>query len=251
MATTTGGSTQLWLTLLFISLGIMLTAAQKSIVSLNPPWIRIFTGDNVTLTCHGNNSLQGSATKWFHNDTISKVTTSQLNIVRATFQDSGKYMCQKQGFYKSKPVHLEVMNDWLLLQTSADTVLENESFDIRCHGWRNWNLHKVIYYKDALAFKYCYENTKVSIINANSNDSGIYHCTGDLRRVNCTSEKFRITVIKGKLVKNKIVHRRGRESGHMFQCFKSVQQGHLRLSGMDRLGTSRPRAYLCSRVLIC
>ncbi|KAL1769887.1 high affinity immunoglobulin epsilon receptor subunit alpha [Sigmodon hispidus] len=174
----------------------MLTAAQKSIVSLNPPWIRIFTGDNVTLTCHGNNSLQGSATKWFHNDTISKVTTSQLNIVRATFQDSGKYMCQKQGFYKSKPVHLEVMNDWLLLQTSADTVLENESFDIRCHGWRNWNLHKVIYYKDALAFKYCYENTKVSIINANSNDSGIYHCTGDLRRVNCTSEKFRITVIK-------------------------------------------------------
>ncbi|OBS75177.1 hypothetical protein A6R68_14285, partial [Neotoma lepida] len=180
----------------FAALGVMLTATQKSVVSLNPPWIRIFTGEKVTLTCHANNSLQENSTKWFHNGSISDVTTSHLDIVSATIQDSGKYICQKQGFYKSKPVYLEVMRDWLLLQTSADMVLDNESFDIRCHGWNNWNVHKVIYYKNDLAFKYYYESPKYSIRNAKLNDSGTYHCTGYLRRLNYTSEKLRITVIK-------------------------------------------------------
>ncbi|ERE73336.1 high affinity immunoglobulin epsilon receptor subunit alpha-like protein [Cricetulus griseus] len=196
MATATGGSFKLWLTLLFISLGVTLTDTQKSVMSLNPPWIRIFTGDKVTLSCHGNNSLQENSTKWFHNGIISKVTTSHWDITSATIQDSGKYVCQKQGLYKSKPVYLEVMRDWLLLQTSADTVLDNESFDIRCYGWKNWSLHKVIYYKNDLAFKYFYESPTISIRNAKLNDSGTYHCTGYLRRLNYTSEKFRITVIK-------------------------------------------------------
>ncbi|EGV93422.1 High affinity immunoglobulin epsilon receptor subunit alpha [Cricetulus griseus] len=88
------------------------------------------------------------------------------------------------------------LTDWLLLQTSADTVLDNESFDIRCYGWKNWSLHKVIYYKNDLAFKYFYESPTISIRNAKLNDSGTYHCTGYLRRLNYTSEKFRITVIK-------------------------------------------------------
>ncbi|CAO2638452.1 High affinity immunoglobulin epsilon receptor subunit alpha [Lemmus lemmus] len=196
MATGTGGSAQLWLTLLFISLGITLTATQKSVVSLTPPWIRIFTGDNVTLTCNANSSLQDDNTKWFHNGTISKVTTSHWDIVSATIQDSGKYVCQNQGLYKSKPVYLEVTRDWLLLQTSAEMVIDNESFDIRCHGWRNGSVQKVIYYRNDLAFKYSYENPKITIRNANLNDSGTYHCTGYLRRLNYTSEKFRITVIK-------------------------------------------------------
>ncbi|XP_028721260.1 high affinity immunoglobulin epsilon receptor subunit alpha [Peromyscus leucopus] len=195
MAPANGGSAQLWLPLLFISLRVMLTATQKSVVTLNPPWIRIFTGEKVTLICNGNN-LQENSTKWFHNDTISTITTSHWDIVSATIQDSGKYICQNQGFFKSKPVYLEVTRDWLLLQTSADMVLYNKSFDIRCHGWNNWTLRKVIYYKDDLAFKYTYETPKISIRNAKLNDSGTYYCSGCLRRLNYTSEKLRITVIK-------------------------------------------------------
>ncbi|KAL6092613.1 hypothetical protein STEG23_028847 [Scotinomys teguina] len=174
----------------------MLTATQKSVVFLNPPWIRIFTGENVTLTCNGNNSIQKNSTKWFHNDTISSVTTSHLDIVSATIQDSGKYVCQNQGFYKSEPAYLEVMKDWLILQVSADTVLDNESFDIRCHGYKNWNVRKVIYYKNDLAFKYFYDSHKFSIRNAKPDDSGTYHCTGYIQRVKRTSEKIRITITK-------------------------------------------------------
>ncbi|XP_028640474.1 high affinity immunoglobulin epsilon receptor subunit alpha [Grammomys surdaster] len=192
----TGGSAQLCLALLFTSLGVMLTATQKSVVSLDPPWIRIFTGEKVTLSCNGNNSLQMNSTKWIHNGIISKVTSTHLVIVSATIQDSGKYICQNQGFYKSKPVYLNVIQEWLLLQTSADVVLANGSFDIRCHGWKNWNVRKVIYYKNNHAFKYSYQSPNISIRNATLNDSGTYHCTGHLKQVEYESDKFRIAVVK-------------------------------------------------------
>ncbi|XP_031198503.1 high affinity immunoglobulin epsilon receptor subunit alpha-like [Mastomys coucha] len=192
----TGGSTQLCLALLLMSLGVILTATQKSVVSLDPPWIRIFTGDKVTLSCNRNNSLQMNSTKWIHNGIISKVTSSHWVIESATIQDSGKYICQNQGFYKSKPVYLNVMQEWLLLQTSADMVLDNESFEMRCHGWKNGNVRKVIYYKDDRAFKFNYENPSISIRKATLNDSGTYHCTGYLKQVERESGKFRIAVVE-------------------------------------------------------
>ncbi|MEJ1270392.1 Fc receptor IgE high affinity I alpha polypeptide [Cricetulus griseus] len=120
-----------------------------------------------------------------HSESSFKDTSQNKNpIVYA--QPLEFYVCTPQS----------VIQNWLLLQTSADTVLDNESFDIRCYGWKNWSLHKVIYYKNDLAFKYFYESPTISIRNAKLNDSGTYHCTGYLRRLNYTSEKFRITVIK-------------------------------------------------------
>ncbi|XP_038946301.1 high affinity immunoglobulin epsilon receptor subunit alpha isoform X1 [Rattus norvegicus] len=185
----TGGSARLCLALVLIS-------TQKSVVSLDPPWIRILTGDKVTLICNGNNSSQMNSTKWIHNDSISNVKSSHWVIVSATIQDSGKYICQKQGFYKSKPVYLNVMQEWLLLQSSADVVLDNGSFDIRCRSWKKWKVHKVIYYKDDIAFKYSYDSNNISIRKATFNDSGSYHCTGYLNKVECKSDKFSIAVVK-------------------------------------------------------
>lgn len=106
-------------------------------------------------------------------------------------------------------------------------VLDNGSFDIRCRSWKKWKVHKVIYYKDDIAFKYSYDSNNISIRKATFNDSGSYHCTGYLNKVECKSDKFSIAVVKGKLIKEKkIVHGRGRESGLMSQCLKLVQQGH-------------------------
>uniref|UniRef100_A0A8C6W6Q9 Fc receptor, IgE, high affinity I, alpha polypeptide n=2 Tax=Nannospalax galili TaxID=1026970 RepID=A0A8C6W6Q9_NANGA len=189
MATATGGSPQLWLTLLLFS-------TQKSVVSLNPPWIRIFKGETVTLTCNKNNSREENSTEWMHNGIVSNVKTTYWEIVNATIQDSGNYTCQSQPFSESKPVHLEVTADWLLLQASADMVREGGSFYIRCHGWKNRIVHKVIYYKDNFAFKYLYESPNIFFRNATFNNSGNYHCTGNLQQLTRTSEPFRITVMK-------------------------------------------------------
>ncbi|XP_034376861.1 high affinity immunoglobulin epsilon receptor subunit alpha [Arvicanthis niloticus] len=192
----TGGSAQLCLALLLMSLGVMLTATQKSVVSLDPPWIRIFTGEKVILSCNGNKFLEMNSTKWIHNGITSNVTSSHLVILSATIQDSGKYICQNQGFYKSKPVYLNVIQEWLLLQTSADVVLDNGSFDIRCHGWKNWKVRKVTYYRNNHAFNYSYESPGISIRNATLNDSGTYYCTGYLKKLPYESDKFRVAIVK-------------------------------------------------------
>lgn len=79
-------------------------------VSLNPPWNRIFRGENVTLTCNGNKSAEVNSTKWTHNNTMLEVKTPSLDIVNATFQDSGAYRCWNKNLIPSQPVYLEVFS---------------------------------------------------------------------------------------------------------------------------------------------
>ncbi|KAF6292831.1 Fc fragment of IgE receptor Ia [Rhinolophus ferrumequinum] len=200
MSTPMGGSALLWITLLLFSPDGMSAATWKSMVSLNPPWNRIFRGENVTLTCNGNNSFEVNSTKWTHNNTMLVVTTSSLEIINATIQDSGEYRCQNKNFIPSQPVYLEVFSDWLLIQSSTDVVLEGESFLIRCHGWMNRNVYKVIYYKNGKALKYWYENHNISITNATIGDSGTYYCGGILWQINYTSDPIKITVKKGSTI---------------------------------------------------
>nr|XP_044999908.1 high affinity immunoglobulin epsilon receptor subunit alpha [Jaculus jaculus] len=196
MAVAVGSSAQLWIAVLLFSLGGRRTATHRSRLFLDPPWVKIFTGDNVTLVCDGNDSLEDNSTIWFHNGSILEVTTAYLDIVNANFQDSGKYKCQNKESYKSKAAYLEVTRDWLLLQASAEVVMEGKPLTIRCHSWKNWHVSKVIYYKDDVPFKYSFRNQNISIIKVSLNDSGTYHCSGKLRRLDHTSEPFRITVIK-------------------------------------------------------
>ncbi|KAM4860433.1 high affinity immunoglobulin epsilon receptor subunit alpha [Thomomys bottae] len=196
MATARVWSGLLWMALLLFSPDGMLAATQKSVVTLKPPWNRIFRRDNVTLICNGNNALEDGPTEWMHNGTISKVTTPYWDIMNASYEDSGKYKCRANGHYQSEPVYLEVFSDWLLLQASSEIVMEGEPLLIRCHGWNNWNVYKVIYFKDDVAFKYVYHSPNITIASASLNDSGTYHCNGSLRRLPYHSESLRITVVK-------------------------------------------------------
>uniref|UniRef100_A0A0B4J1A4 Fc epsilon receptor Ia n=1 Tax=Callithrix jacchus TaxID=9483 RepID=A0A0B4J1A4_CALJA len=188
--------TLLCVALLLFAYFYLIEALQKPTVSLNPPWNRIFKGENVTLTCKGNNLYEVNSTKWIHNGSFLDVTTSGLNIVNADFEDSGQYKCQSPKSNESEPVYLGVFSDWLLLQTSAQMVMEGQSLFIRCHGWRNWDVSKVIYYKNGEVLKYWYENHNISITNATVEDSGMYYCVGKMWQLDHTSEPLNITVIK-------------------------------------------------------
>ena len=97
----------------------------------------------------------------------------------------------------------EYSSDWLILQASAEVMMEGESLFLRCHSWKNLNAFKVIYYKDNRALKYWYENHNISITNVTEGDSGIYYCVGRIQRLNYTSNKLKIIVKKSKLVKER------------------------------------------------
>nr|KAF6413186.1 Fc fragment of IgE receptor Ia [Molossus molossus] len=137
-----------------------------------------------------------NSTKWTHNNNLLAVRTSSLDIVNAKAQDSGEYRCQCKNHIPSQRVYLEVFSDWLLLQSSAETVQEGEAFLIRCRGWRNGNIFKVIYYKDDIALKYWYENYNMTISSATTNNTGTYYCSGILHQKNYTSASLKITVKK-------------------------------------------------------
>ncbi|XP_014439780.1 high affinity immunoglobulin epsilon receptor subunit alpha [Tupaia chinensis] len=212
MPTPVGGPALLWMALLLFSLDGELAALQKTVISLNPPWNRIFRGENVTLTCKGRKFSEVNSTKWTHNGTVLEVTSTTLDIVAATVNDSGEYRCQHQKHNKSPPVYLEIFSDWLLLQVSPEVVEEGNDLILRCHAWKNRNLYKVTYYKNDRALEYWYENYNLSIPNATLGDSGSYHCTGTFQRYNLkhrypcdecyASEPFSLTVVAAQHSKN-------------------------------------------------
>ncbi|KAG8509825.1 High affinity immunoglobulin epsilon receptor subunit alpha, partial [Galemys pyrenaicus] len=171
-------------------------ATKKSVVSLYPPWIRIFKGENVTFTCHTNNTLQPGSTSWFFNTTRLKVTNASLDVVNANDLNSGEYRCQNENFRQSKPVYLHVVSDWLLLQATAENVMEGDPLFIRCHSWKNREVKKVIFYKDGKALKYWYENHNISINSTTTENSGTYYCTGRIWQHQYNSSSIKITVIK-------------------------------------------------------
>nr|XP_020741764.1 high affinity immunoglobulin epsilon receptor subunit alpha isoform X1 [Odocoileus virginianus texanus] len=191
-----GAPALLWLALLLFSTDGMSLVIWKSKVFLNPPWREIFRGDTVSLTCGTNSSSEDKSPVWIHNGTRLTMSNSRLDIVNADTQNSGKYQCRIKGYAVSEPVYLNVTSDWLLLQASAEVLLEGESLFLRCHSWRNLNVFKVIYYKDNTSLKYWYENHNISITNVTEEDSGIYYCEGRVQKLPRTSNKLRITVKK-------------------------------------------------------
>ncbi|XP_066890533.1 high affinity immunoglobulin epsilon receptor subunit alpha isoform X2 [Kogia breviceps] len=197
MPTAMGTPALLWIALLLFSPDGISAAIWKSKVSLDPPWNRIFRGENVTLTCRGNNFLEDDSTLWTHNKNPLEVNTSSWDIMNASVQDSGEYRCQSKGVFMSEPVYIYVISDWLLLQASAEMVLEGEHLFLRCHGWRNLNVYKVTYFKNDKAFKYWYENHNISITSATTGDSGTYYCMGTIQKTRYTSNHLSIEIKKG------------------------------------------------------
>ncbi|DAA31963.1 PREDICTED: high affinity immunoglobulin epsilon receptor subunit alpha isoform X1 [Bison bison bison] len=191
-----GAPALLWIALLLFSPDGMSAAIWKSKVSLNPPWRKILKGDAVTLTCGTNGSSEDQSSLWIHNGTSFTTNNSRWHIVKARMQDSGEYQCRIKGFAISEPVYLNVISDWLIIQASAEVMMEGESLFLRCHSWKNLNVFKVIYYKDNKALKYWYENHNISITNVTEGNSGIYYCVGRIQRLPYISNKLKIIVKK-------------------------------------------------------
>nr|AAA37036.1 Fc-gamma-1/gamma-2 receptor precursor [Cavia sp.] len=205
----------LWITVLFLA-PVAGTSADppKAVVRLEPPWIQVLRGDRVTLTCEGAPSPGNHSTQWLHNGRL--IPTQVLPSYRFTAKgndsgeyrcqvlpsyrftakgnDSGEYRCQAGGTSLSDPVRLDVISDWLVLQTSQLIFQEGDVIVLRCHSWNNWPLAKVTFYHNGVAKKYFSISKNFSIPQANHSHSGAYNCTGLIGRTSHTSPPVTITV---------------------------------------------------------
>uniref|UniRef100_A0A8C3W211 Ig-like domain-containing protein n=1 Tax=Catagonus wagneri TaxID=51154 RepID=A0A8C3W211_9CETA len=164
------------------------------LLSLQPAWINVLQEDSVTLMCQGTHDPENNDTRWFHNEN-SIWTENQTNFsFKARSSNSGYYRCQTTYSSLSDPVHLDVISDWLLLQTPSLVFLEGEPIMLRCHSWRNKPLNKVTFFQNGKSKKFSYVDPNFSIPQANNSHSGEYHCTGFIGRMLHSSQAVNITV---------------------------------------------------------
>ncbi|XP_019568538.2 low affinity immunoglobulin gamma Fc region receptor III isoform X1 [Rhinolophus sinicus] len=169
-------------------------ALPKAVLSLQPPWINLLQEDNVTLSCQGPHSLGNSPTRWFHNGNPIPAQVQPSYHLQVSSNDSGNYSCQSDQTSLSDPVHLDVISDWLLLQTPRLVFQAGEPIKLRCHSWRNRPLHKITFYHNGKSKMFSHQNSSFSIPQANASHSGEYHCLGIIGHTQHMSQPVTITI---------------------------------------------------------
>lgn len=81
----------------------------------------------------------------------------------------------------SKPFHLIVSYDWLILQGPALPVFEGDPLVLRCQAWQDWPLTQVTFYRDGSALGPPGPHRDLSMGAAREADSGQYHCSAVFR----------------------------------------------------------------------
>uniref|UniRef100_A0A8B9WDA6 Ig-like domain-containing protein n=1 Tax=Bos mutus grunniens TaxID=30521 RepID=A0A8B9WDA6_BOSMU len=189
------GHMLLWTVLLFLApVSGKPADLPKAVVSIQPAWINVLREDHVTLMCQGTSFSAGNLTMWFHNGSSIHTQQQPSYSFRAGSNDSGSYRCQREQTSLSDPVHLDVISDWLLLQTPSLVFQEGEPIMLRCHSWRNQPLNKITFYQGGKSKIFSYQRTNFSIPRANLSHSGQYHCTAFIGRMLHSSQPVNITV---------------------------------------------------------
>ncbi|XP_037067175.1 Fc receptor-like A isoform X5 [Peromyscus leucopus] len=88
---------------------------------------------------------------------------------------------QVKGYKFSKPFHLIVSYDWMILQGPATSIFEGDPLVLHCRAWQDWPLTQVIFYRDGSALGPPGPKREFSINVVQRSDSGQYHCSGIFR----------------------------------------------------------------------
>ncbi|XP_035871226.1 Fc receptor-like A isoform X1 [Phyllostomus discolor] len=88
---------------------------------------------------------------------------------------------QAKSYVFSRPFHLVVSYDWLILQGPATPLFEGDPVALRCQAWQDWPLAQVTFYRDGSALGPPGPRREFSIAAARRADSGHYHCSAVLR----------------------------------------------------------------------
>uniref|UniRef100_A0A8C3QYW5 Ig-like domain-containing protein n=1 Tax=Cyanoderma ruficeps TaxID=181631 RepID=A0A8C3QYW5_9PASS len=144
------------------------TGAQTAQLLVQPPWTPAVLWDRVTLTCQGSGTA--GATTWYKDGQ----RWGQNRHDSFTVTKSGTYQCDRPGSALSSP--MTVVNDQLVLQVPALTLLEGDMVTLRCRGKKNKTVSWVRFCQDEKDLGGFYRGTELSLSPLQLNHSGRYHC---------------------------------------------------------------------------
>ncbi|KAM4883407.1 Fc receptor-like protein 4 [Sylvia borin] len=145
-----------------------LAGAQTTQLLVEPPWRPAVLWDQVTLTCQGSGTA--GATTWYK-DGQPWLLKGPENF-RVT--ESGNYTCDRPGSGLSPPVR--VLNDRLVLQVPARTLLEGDTVTLRCRVRQDISVRRVKFYQDQKDLGESLMGAELSLSPLQLHHSGHYRC---------------------------------------------------------------------------
>ncbi|XP_058874536.1 titin-like [Acipenser ruthenus] len=155
----------------------------KAVLTLHPAWTQIFTGETVTLSCEVGGSA-GWGFKQYRDgreeagcsDQYRRRDGDSCTISNAQHYHSGVYWCEStSGQERSNAVTLTVSNEWVILQTPPQPVIEGDALTLRCRVRYNYHITKVVFYKDNKELQ-SQADTELSVNRVSKSDEGSYKC---------------------------------------------------------------------------
>uniref|UniRef100_A0A8C3QQM6 Ig-like domain-containing protein n=1 Tax=Cyanoderma ruficeps TaxID=181631 RepID=A0A8C3QQM6_9PASS len=146
------------------------TDAQTTQLLVQPPWRPAVLWDRVTLTCQGSGTA--GATTWYKDGQ----RWGQNRRDSFTVTESGTYTCDRPGSGLSPPVI--ALNDRLVLQVPARTLLEGDTVTLRCRAMWDMSVDRVRFYKDKKDLRMSLRGNELSLSPLQQHHSGRYHCEG-------------------------------------------------------------------------
>ncbi|XP_077323981.1 low affinity immunoglobulin gamma Fc region receptor III-A-like [Lithobates pipiens] len=124
--------------------------AVSPVVTFNPNWRKIFTGESIAMTCDVGSSGGEDLTYIWYKDGTWVHTGKIYTITYANTWDSGNYRCQA-GSESSYIARLDVVVGWLILRVPLN-VHEGDDLTLICNHHSGYKEIYTIFYKDDSAF---------------------------------------------------------------------------------------------------
>ncbi|XP_073465548.1 Fc receptor-like protein 3 isoform X2 [Aquarana catesbeiana] len=152
-------------------------ASVRPIVTLDPNWNPVYSGDKVTLSCMVGSPKSGKHLmndyEWYKDGRFH--IYGEKKEFTAKFSDIGAYKCSYKRGTHSVPVQLRVIDqEYLILQTPP-AVVEGDHLSLRCHSRDKYKTDKeTTFYKDDE--KWVITDDILHIPNVTTAATGKYKC---------------------------------------------------------------------------
>ncbi|MGH0176926.1 UNVERIFIED_CONTAM: hypothetical protein FKN15_073970 [Acipenser sinensis] len=148
------------------------------------PDASVWEGEAVTLQCGTQIYKQGTQLQYRYikdNGTVRGAgSQDQHSIPAAELRDTGSYQCEVEAAgtgvkKRSDSVRLSVRDQWVILQTPLQPVIEGDSLTLRCRVRTNFTFTRIVFFKDNEEIQ-SQNNTELSVYRVSKSDEGSYKC---------------------------------------------------------------------------
>ncbi|XP_077323971.1 Fc receptor-like protein 5 [Lithobates pipiens] len=150
------------------------------VVTFNPNWDKIFTTESLTMTCNVRSPIPADMRYTWYKDNNQIHRGQSFVIERATTYNSGNYRCKGTNTEISDSVRLDVIYDWVILQSPL-YIHEGDDVTLRCHHYPTYSGGQTIFYKDKTVIRHWESDPKLHIYNINLAGSKGYKCTKNIQ----------------------------------------------------------------------